>query len=204
MHRWSRTRTSGHRCAGSGQPNVWFGPIRGGGVTRDRAAVGGQDHASATGDELVPQTGLAAPGLTVSDLLDTAPTRRFTIAPFSSRRMGFFPDAYDLFVIAIVATLTKTQWQLSTTETSWVTGSAILAAFFGALVFGRLVDVLGRKAVYTVVAAIMVVGTLRLGWHRRFPLLGSGPVRSAVVDVLVLHVRDLDLDPDRDLRRHLP
>ncbi len=118
------------------------------------------DRASAGADELVPQTGLAAPGLTVSDLLDTAPTSRFHHRAVFISGMGFFTDAYDLFVIAIVATLTKTQWHLSTTQTSWVTGSAILAAFFGAVVFGRLADVLGRKAVYTVVAAIMIVGAL--------------------------------------------
>jgi MFS transporter, PHS family, inorganic phosphate transporter len=28
--------------------------------------------------------------------------------------MGFFTDAYDLFVIGIVSTLLKTQWHLST------------------------------------------------------------------------------------------
>ena len=46
-----------------------------------------------------------------------------------------------------MATLVKTPWHLSTTQTSWVTGSAILAAFFGALVFGRIADVWGRKTV---------------------------------------------------------
>ena len=74
--------------------------------------------------------------------------------------MGFFTDAYDLFVIAIVATLVKSQWHLTTTQTSWVTGSAILAAFFGALFFGRIADVIGRKTVYTVVALIMIVGAI--------------------------------------------
>ena len=74
--------------------------------------------------------------------------------------MGFFTDAYDLFVIAIVATLVKSQWHLTTTQTSWVTGSAILAAFFGALFFGRIADMIGRKAVYTVVALIMIVGAI--------------------------------------------
>ena len=42
--------------------------------------------------------------------------------------MGFFTDAYDLFVIGTVATIVATQWHLSTVETSWVTGSAILGA----------------------------------------------------------------------------
>jgi MFS family permease len=74
--------------------------------------------------------------------------------------MGFFTDAYDLFIIATVAAILKTQWHLSTTQTSWVTGAAILGAFIGAFVFGRIADVFGRKTVYTVVAAIMIVGAI--------------------------------------------
>ena len=112
------------------------------------------------GVDVVPPTGLAAPGPTVSDLLDDAPTSKFHRRAVLISGMGFFTDAYDLFVIATVAALVKTQWHLSTTQTSWVTGSAILAAFFGALVFGRIADVFGRKTVYTVVAAIMIVGAV--------------------------------------------
>ena len=36
--------------------------------------------------------------------------------------MGFFTDAYDLFVIGTVSAIVTTQWHLSTTEASWVTG----------------------------------------------------------------------------------
>ena len=85
--------------------------------------------------------------------------------------MGFFTDAYDLFVIGTVAALVKTQWHLSTTETSWVTGSAILGAFIGAFVFGRIADVLGRKTVYAVVAGIMIVGALTSAFASGFTLL---------------------------------
>ena len=109
---------------------------------------------------LLPQTGIAAPTLTVSELLDSAPTSRFHRQAVIVSGMGFFTDAYDLFVIGIVASLLKTQWNLYTTEISWVTGSAILGAFFGAFLFGRIADILGRKAVYTIVAAIMIVGAL--------------------------------------------
>lgn len=97
---------------------------------------------------------------TVSDILDDAPTSRFHRRAVVISGMGFFTDAYDLFVIATVATLVKTQWHLDSTQTSWVSGSAILAAFFGALIFGRVADILGRKAVYTLVAAIMIVGAV--------------------------------------------
>jgi MFS transporter, PHS family, inorganic phosphate transporter len=111
------------------------------------------------GDPL-PQTGLAAPVPTVADLLNEAPTSKFHRRAVLISGMGFFTDAYDLFVIATVATLVKTQWHLTTTQTSWVTGSAILAAFFGALIFGRIADVIGRKTIYTVVALIMIVGAV--------------------------------------------
>ncbi len=63
-------------------------------------------------------------------------------------------------MIGTVATIVATQWHLSTVQASWVTGSAILGAFFGVLLFGRIADVLGRKSVYVGVSIIMVVGAL--------------------------------------------
>jgi len=96
----------------------------------------------------------------VSDLLNEAPRSKFHRRTVLVSGVGFFTDAYDLFVISTVATIVAAQWNLSTLQTSWVTGSAILGAFFGALIFGRIADVLGRKRVYTVVAAIMIVGAL--------------------------------------------
>ena len=97
---------------------------------------------------------------TVSQLLDDAPTSRFHHRAVLISGMGFFTDAYDLFVIGTVAALVKTQWNLSTTQTSWVTGAAILGAFVGAFVFGRIADIFGRKVVYITVAAIMIFGAL--------------------------------------------
>ncbi len=105
---------------------------------------------------------LRATGVTnsVAAALDDAPRSKFHRRTVLVSGVGFFTDAYDLFVISIVATIVASQWQLSTLQTSWVTGSAILGAFFGALVFGRIADVLGRKRVYTIVAVIMIVGAL--------------------------------------------
>jgi MFS family permease len=97
---------------------------------------------------------------TIGAVLDEAPVSRFHARAVLVSGVGFFTDAYDLFVISTVATLVAAQWKLSTTQTSWVTGAAILGAFFGALVFGRLADVLGRRRVYAIVAAIMIVGAV--------------------------------------------
>lgn len=118
------------------------------------------DFGGAPDDRLVPPTGLATPGRTAIDLLNDAPVSRFHRRAVLISGMGFFTDAYDLFVIATVAALVKTQWNMSTLQTSWVTGAAILGAFVGALTFGRIADVLGRKTVYVAVAIIMIVGAI--------------------------------------------
>lgn len=97
---------------------------------------------------------------TVSELLNEAPRSKFHRRVVLISGVGFFTDAYDLFAISTVAALVTEQWHLSTAQTSWVTGSAVLAAFFGAVLFGRIADVIGRKTVYVTVAAIMIVGAI--------------------------------------------
>lgn len=96
----------------------------------------------------------------VADALDEVPLSRFHRRAVVVSGMGFFTDAYDLFVIATVAALVSTQWHLTTAQTSWVSGAAVLGAFVGAMVFGRLADLGGRKKVYALVAAVMVIGAI--------------------------------------------
>ncbi len=118
-----------------------------------------------------PLTETTSTPRTVSQLLDEAPTSRFHRRAVLISGMGFFTDAYDLFVIGTVAALVKVQWNLSTTQTSWVTGSAILGAFIGAFIFGRIADIFGRKVIYTTVAAIMIFGAVASALAPNFLLL---------------------------------
>jgi MFS family permease len=74
--------------------------------------------------------------------------------------MGFFTDAYDLFVIGIVSTLLKTQWHLGTGQLALLNAVMLGAAFLGALVFGRVADAVGRTRVYWMSAALMVVAAV--------------------------------------------
>ncbi|HTW07041.1 MAG TPA: MFS transporter [Acidimicrobiales bacterium] len=96
----------------------------------------------------------------IAAALDDAPRSRYHLRTVVVSGVGFFTDAYDLFVISTVATLVTAEWHLTTTQKSWVTGAAILGAFIGALVFGRIADRLGRKSVYVTVAVVMIVGAL--------------------------------------------
>jgi MFS transporter, PHS family, inorganic phosphate transporter len=92
--------------------------------------------------------------------LDEAALSRFHLRAVLVSGMGFFTDAYDLFVIGIVSTLITGEWHLSSARLALLNSTMLAAAFAGALVFGRLADIAGRKRVYWVVAAIMVTAAI--------------------------------------------
>src|SRR5215475_12068120 len=71
--------------------------------------------------------------------------------------IGFFTDAYDLFVIGIVSILLKDQWHLGSGQLALLNAVMLGAAFLGAMTFGRLADVIGRTRVYWISAAMMVL-----------------------------------------------
>ncbi len=76
--------------------------------------------------------------------------------------LGFFTDAYDLFIIGVVTSLlVLSGWNsLSALESSLLASTALLSAVIGALIFGRLLDKLGRKSVYGIELIILVIGAL--------------------------------------------
>ena len=92
--------------------------------------------------------------------LDEASLSRFHLRAVVVSGMGFFTDAYDLFVIGIASALIAKDWNLSSGRLALLNSTMLAAAFLGAFVFGRLADLLGRKRVYWMVAAIMIVGAL--------------------------------------------
>jgi PHS family inorganic phosphate transporter-like MFS transporter len=98
-----------------------------------------------------------------SDLLaalDEASLSRFHLRAVLVSGMGFFTDAYDLFVIGIASTLIAKDWHLGSGRLALLNSTMLAAAFLGAFVFGRFADLAGRKRVYWVVAAIMIAGAL--------------------------------------------
>jgi nucleotide-binding universal stress UspA family protein len=65
-------------------------------------------------------------------------------------------DAYDLFVIGIVVALLKPQWHLTTADVSLLNSVTLASSAVGALVFGRIADILGRKRIYGCEVLILV------------------------------------------------
>jgi MFS transporter, PHS family, inorganic phosphate transporter len=74
--------------------------------------------------------------------------------------MGFFTDAYDLFVIGVVMALLKPIWHVGKIEEGLVGSTALLAAAFGALLFGRVADMVGRKRIYGVEVLVLAAGAI--------------------------------------------
>ncbi|WP_249009948.1 MFS transporter [Conexibacter sp. DBS9H8] len=81
--------------------------------------------------------------------------------------MGFFTDAYDLFIIGTVTVLLTPIFHLSTNQISLLNSISLLASVFGALIFGRLMDRLGRKRVYGLEIALLSLGAVlsALSWN---------------------------------------
>jgi len=100
------------------------------------------------------------PGGGTLDALDSAGISRFQLKIMFVSGMGFFTDAYDLFVIGIVVALLKTEWHLSVSDVSWVNSVTLLASAAGAIIFGRVADILGRKKIYGYEVLILAIGAL--------------------------------------------
>jgi MFS family permease len=92
--------------------------------------------------------------------LDEASLSKFHLRAVLASGMGFFTDAYDLFVIGVASALITKDWNLSSGRLALLNSTMLFAAFIGAFVFGRFADVIGRKRVYWIVAAIMIAGAL--------------------------------------------
>jgi MFS transporter, PHS family, inorganic phosphate transporter len=98
--------------------------------------------------------------LEVIDAINEARISRFHSKAIFISGMGFFTDAYDLFIIGVASTLIAKQWHLSATQTGLINSMTLLGAFLGACVLGRLADLIGRKRIALFDASMMLVFAL--------------------------------------------
>ena len=74
--------------------------------------------------------------------------------------MGFFTDAYDLFIIGIAMSLMASEWSIASWQKSLVSSLALLASAAGAVFFGRIADRLGRRKIYGFEVLILAFGAI--------------------------------------------
>ncbi|GAA0171625.1 secondary carrier transporter [Lithospermum erythrorhizon] len=111
--------------------------------------------------------------LQVLNALDVAKTQLYHFTAIVVAGMGFFTDAYDLFSISIVTKLlgrlyyykegSRRPGSLPPGVSSSVTGVALVGTLFGQLFFGWLGDKMGRKKVYGLTLALMVICSIASG-----------------------------------------
>src|SRR5438270_2586043 len=74
--------------------------------------------------------------------------------------MGFFTDAYDLFIIGVALAILTPLWHLTALQVSLLGSTSLIAAALGAIVFGWLADNLGRKFIYGYELVVLAVGAI--------------------------------------------
>lgn len=125
--------------------------------------------------------------LQVLNALDTAKTQLYHFTAIVIAGMGFFTDAYDLFAISLVTKLLGRIYYhrdgalkpgtLPPSVNSSVTGVALVGTLAGQLFFGWLGDKMGRKKVYGMTLALMVICSIASG-------LSLGKERKSVMATL--------------------
>jgi PHS family inorganic phosphate transporter-like MFS transporter len=74
--------------------------------------------------------------------------------------MGFFTDAYDLFVIGVALKLITSEWHLDALSVAVVGATALVSAALGSAIFGRIADVFGRKYIYGFEVLVLGAGAI--------------------------------------------
>jgi MFS transporter, PHS family, inorganic phosphate transporter len=95
--------------------------------------------------------------------LDSAPVRGFHLRTIVVAGMGFFTDAYDLFVISLVIPILVALFEggkINEGQIGLLAASALMGAAVGQILFGWLGDRLGRRRIYGVTLTVLAVGAI--------------------------------------------
>jgi Major Facilitator Superfamily len=92
--------------------------------------------------------------------MDEAATGREHWKILITSGMGFFTDAYDLFIIGVVASVIVTEWHIASYQKSLVSSLALLTSAVVAIAFGHVADKLGRRKIYGWEVIVLAVGAI--------------------------------------------
>src|SRR5438034_9984693 len=92
--------------------------------------------------------------------LDNSSLSGFHLKAMLTSGMGFFTDAYDLFIIGVVLAILTPIWILNKFEISLIGSTSLIAAALGAIIFGRLADYVGRRSIYGFTLIVLAAGAI--------------------------------------------
>ncbi|GCE05785.1 MFS transporter [Dictyobacter aurantiacus] len=96
----------------------------------------------------------------VLEQLDNSTLSGFHLKAMITSGMGFFTDAYDLFIIGVALSILTPLWHLNTFEVSLIGSTSLIAAALGSIIFGRIADFVGRKAIYGFTLIVLAAGAI--------------------------------------------
>ncbi|HYA54701.1 MAG TPA: MFS transporter [Thermoplasmata archaeon] len=123
------------------------------------------------------------------DALDTARIQRFHFRTILVAGMGFFSDAYDLFVISLVIPILVALapgGAIGKTELALLGSAALMGAAVGQVFFGWLGDRLGRRRIFAV--TLMVMAIAAVGSALSVPFLGLSTISVLILWRFVLGI----------------
>lgn len=92
--------------------------------------------------------------------LDEQALNRFHGRMVLTAGMGFFTDAYDLFIIGVVTAILAPLWNLTTLQVAILNAAALGSAALGAIFFGWMSDHFGRKKMYGFEILVLFFGAI--------------------------------------------
>src|SRR5881227_2863486 len=92
--------------------------------------------------------------------LDNSSLSGFHLKAMLTSGMGFFTDAYDLFIIGVVLAILTPIWSLNKFEISLIGSTSLIAAALGSILFGRLADYVGRRSIYGFTLIVLAAGAI--------------------------------------------
>lgn len=92
--------------------------------------------------------------------LDNSSLSGFHLKAMLTSGMGFFTDAYDLFIIGVVLAILTPIWNLNKFEISLIGSTSLIAAAIGSILFGRLADYIGRRSIYGFTLIVLAAGAI--------------------------------------------
>ncbi len=92
--------------------------------------------------------------------LDASSVSGFHVKALLTSGMGFFTDAYDLFIIGVALAVLTPIWHLTSLEISLIGSTSLIAAALGSVLFGRLADYVGRRSIYGYTLIVLACGAI--------------------------------------------
>lgn len=97
----------------------------------------------------------------IGQAVDEAPLTRGHWVVTVLAALGSFIDGYDLFIISVALLFIVPQWHLTPAQTGLLGSALLVGSFLGSIVFGRVADRVGRRAVFMIdLLSFVVFGIL--------------------------------------------